>query len=86
MKAIKLEYLVKGYRQSSIDSFGWWDVWEFCFVESSHPDWPVVQLDLSGLEVKNGGVGVFHEVHVVSLLVVISGMSSSGLLSGDSRV
>jgi hypothetical protein len=51
-----------------------------------HPHLSVFEFDLSSLEVRDSRVSMLHEVFIVSLGEVVSGMGTSRFFPGNSRV
>ena len=70
----------------SIDSFLGWHSGEILLVKSVRLHRPVLNLHLTALEVRNAGIGMHHEVFVVSVREIVSRMCPSGLLAVEARV
>lgn len=62
------------------------DGWELGLVQGVEMHLSVLQLDLAGLEVGHGGVGVLHEVLVVAVGEIVPRVCASRFLAVDGRV
>mmetsp|Transcript_13092 Transcript_13092/g.11179 ORF Transcript_13092/g.11179 Transcript_13092/m.11179 type:complete len:292 (-) Transcript_13092:653-1528(-) len=71
---------------SSINSLDGLDVLEFAIIKGSFNDISEINLDLAVLKIGNSSQSMFHPVFIISLGIIISGMSTSGFLSVFSSV
>lgn len=72
------------FTNKSVDSLFGRNHGELLLIKSVHVNGSILDVHFAGVEVGHAAVCVFHEVFVVAVGEVVSGVGSSGLLADQS--